>query len=207
MLRVPLYSRNPEVQKAERSWNRVLLGYLPYIGIGSLLAVLIPDHGVTSSMHSVVEVVARIVPSINRLAALSPLPEMTRTFGAFMWLVYPIFTVWALMRAPRLPRRFLPWSTLLLVMPLGAACLVFLGIAVPFFFLDQYPDQLGYLRGRGIAGLTFIVTSRLGHGTLGAAIFAFSSFSLVFAWRFAGDYPRLIAYNVQSRLERRTARE
>jgi hypothetical protein len=148
-----------------------------------------------------VEVVARTVPSINRLAVLSALPEMTRAFGALMWLALPVFTLWACLRSSRVPRRILPWSTLLLLMPAAVLTLALVGVAAPFFFMAEArePDYLG---GRGSAGLAFLIKSRIGHGTLGSVMFAFCSFSLVVLWRMALDYPRLLAYNFKSRFGR-----
>jgi hypothetical protein len=152
----------------------------------------------------VTDSVAGVVPSIDRLAMLSPLPEMTRAFGALMWLAYPFFTVWAWIRAPRVPRRIMPWSVLLLLLPLFAVALVLLGLLAPFFFIADAPEP-SYLRGRGSAGLAFLITSRIGHGTLGSVIFVFSSLSLVFLCSLARDYPRLLAYNLRARFDRRKA--
>jgi hypothetical protein len=94
-----------------------------------------------------------------------------------------------------------PWSTLLLVLPLSAVAFVLAGVLFPFFFLPDAPEP-GYLRGRGSAGLAFLIKSRVGHGTLGSVMFAFSSFSLVFLWRLALDYPRVLAHNFTGRSDR-----
>ena len=183
-----------EFEAAQARWNKVFYGYLPYIGIGFLLALTIPDEGATSPlMRSLIESVGDVVPSIDRLAKLSPFPGMTRTFGALMWLIYPAFTVWGLLRAPRIPHLLMTWPRLLFGVPAAAACMVVLLILVPFFFPGTAGDRLGYLQGRGAAGLTFIVTSRVGHGTLGSLMFAASSFSLVVVCCLARDWPRLIA--------------
>ena len=192
-----------ELIQAEAGWNRVFFGYAPYIALGLLLSAAIPGQGFTAlpAAHALVQSIADVVPSINPLAILSPLPGMTRAFGALMWLAYPLFTVWACIRAPRVPRRMMPWSALLLVLPVAALTLVLLGVLVPFFFIADAPEP-SYLGGRGSAGLAFLISSRIGHGTLGSVIFAFSSFSLVFLWRFALDYPRLLAYNVSRRFDR-----
>jgi hypothetical protein len=190
-----------ELIQAETGWNRVFFGYAPYIALGLVLSAAIPDRGFTSlpTANALVETVAGVVPSIDRLAALSPLPEMTRAFGALMWLAYPFFTVWAWVRAPRVPRRMMPWVTLLLTLPLSAVALVLLGLLAPFFFIADAPAP-SYLGGRGSAGLAFLISSRIGHGTLGSVVFAFSSISLVFLLSLTRDYPRLLAYNLRSRL-------
>jgi hypothetical protein len=78
---------------------------------------------------------------------------------------------------------------------------VLLGVLVPFFFIAGAREP-SYLEGRGSAGLALLITSRIGHGTLGSVMFAFSSVSLVFLWRMALDYPRLLAYNFTSRPDR-----
>ena len=119
-----------------------------------------------------------------------------------MWLMQPVFTVLALIRSPRVPVRRLPWSSLI-AMPLGVIVLVLLGILFPFFFLDTSPDDLVYSRGRGVAGVKFILESRFGHASLGSVMFAFSSISQVLVWRVLRDYPRLIAHNIQIRFGRR----
>jgi hypothetical protein len=183
-----------------------LFSYAPYLALGLLLSAAIPDQGLTwlPAARAVTDSVAGVVPSIDRLAMLSPLPEMTRAFGALMWLAYPFFTVWAWIRAPRVPRRIMPWSVLLLLLPLFAVALVLLGLLAPFFFIADAPEP-SYLRGRGSAGLAFLITSRIGHGTLGSVIFVFSSLSLVFLCSLARDYPRLLAYNLRARFDRRKA--
>jgi hypothetical protein len=188
-----------EFEAAQARWNKVFYGYLPYVGMGFLLALTIPNEGATSPlMRSLVESVADVVPSIDRLARLSPFPEMTRTFGALMWLIYPAFTVWGLLRAPRLPHLLMTWPRLIFIVPAAVACMVVLLILVPFFFPGTAGERLGYLHGRGAAGLTFIVTSRIGHGTLGSLMFAASSFSLVVVCCVARDWPGLIAYKFRS---------
>jgi len=188
-----------EVRRAEAGWNRVFYCYAPYLGLGLLLSAVIPEHGLTwPPLQALVDMVARIVPSIDRLAVFSPSPKMTRAFGALMWLALPVFTVWACLRAPRVPRRVMPWSTLLLTMPAAAVVLALVGVAAPFFFIADAREP-GYLGGRGSAGLAFLIRSRTGHGTLGSVMFAFCSFSLVFLWRVALDYPRLLAYNFTRR--------
>lgn len=191
------------VARAEEAWNKTFLGYVPYIGIGFLLAYTLPvsNYG-SSAFSSLVDITTSIVPSIDRLARLSFAPEFTRTFGALMWLMQPVFTVLALIRSPRVPVRRLPWSSLI-AMPLGVIVLVLLGILFPFFFLDTSPDDLVYSRGRGVAGVKFILESRFGHASLGSVMFAFSSISQVFVWRFLRDCPRLIAHNIQIRFGRR----
>jgi hypothetical protein len=192
-------SESAELSRAEAGWNRVFYGYAPYLGLGLLLAAVIPDQGLTwPALQALVDMVAHTVPSIDRLAVLSPLPQMTRAFGALMWLALPVFTVLACLRSPRVPRRIMPWSTLLLTMPAAALVVALVGVAAPFFFIAdaREPDYLG---GRGSAGLAFLIKSRIGHGTLGSVIFAFSSVSLVFLWRVALDYPRVLAYNFKSR--------
>jgi hypothetical protein len=195
-----------EFEAAQARWNKVFYGYLPYIGIGFLLAFTIPDEGATSPlMRSLVESVADVVPSIDRLAKLSPFPEMTRTFGALMWLIYPAFTVWGLLCAPRLPHLLMTWPRLLFTVPAAAACMVVLLILVPFFFPWTAGERLGYLQGRGVAGLTFIVTSRIGHGALGSLIFAVSSFSLAFVCCVARDWPGLIAHKFRTPRKRASA--
>jgi hypothetical protein len=188
-----------ELRRAQAGWNRVFYGYAPYLGFGLLLSAVIPDQGlIWPWLQALVDLVARTVPSIDRLAVLSPLPQMTRAFGAMMWLALPVFTVLACLRSPRVPLRIMPWSTLLLAMPVAVLILALVGVAAPFFFIAEArePDYLG---GRGSAGLAFLISSRTGHGTLGSVMFAFCSFSLVALWRVALDYPRLLAYNFTSR--------
>jgi hypothetical protein len=180
-------------------WNRVFVRcYLPYVAIGAFLAAWIPASGI-QGLDALVSPVTEWVPSIDRLARVSPLPDMTRTFGALMWLVYPVFTLWAAFMSPRIPHRKLPWTALLLAIPTCMALLLVLGILVPFFF-QEVTRELGYDHGRGVAGLTFIISSRFGHGTLGALMFAVSSFSAVMIWRFLRDYPGLLVFNIRSRL-------
>jgi hypothetical protein len=193
-----------ELARTRRRWDRVFIRcYLPYVAIGAFLAASIPASGI-QGIDALVKAVAEIVPSIDRLARVSPFPEMTRTYGALMWLMYPVFTLWAAFMSPRIPRRKLSWTALLLVMPVCIACLVVLGVLVPFVF-QEVTRELNYDHGRGVAGLTFIVTSRLGHGTLGALLFAVSSFCTVMTWRFLRDYPGLLILNIRSRLERKAS--
>jgi hypothetical protein len=114
-----------------------------------------------------------------------------------MWLLQPVFTVIALMRAPGVPLRRYSWSALLFGIPLGLLCLLGLGVVFPFFFLEEPPGELGFSRGRGVAGLTFIMQSRLGHGTLGSVMFAFSSIAQVLLIRSIVGYPRLVVHNIR----------
>lgn len=191
-----------ELARAGERWNRVFIRcYLPYLAFGAFLAASIPATGI-APIDPLVSIVAEWVPSIDRLARFSPLPGMTRTFGALMWLVYPIFTVGAMLWSPRFPRRSHSWTALLFVLPSGAVCLLVFGVLLPFFF-PEVTRELGYTHGRGVAGLTFIISSRFGHGTLGALIFVFSSISVVVMWRFLRDYPGLVLFNIRYRLQRR----
>ena len=131
---------NAELRNAEAGWNRVLLGYAPYVCLGLLLCTAIPDNGLPwPATRALVDEVAGVVPSINRLAVLSPLPDMTRVFGALMWLAYPAFTVMGCLRAPRVPRRVMPWFKLVVLFPLCGGTLVLLGVLVPFFFIADAP--------------------------------------------------------------------
>lgn len=197
-------SSDSELARTHRRWDRLFMRcYLPYVAIGAFLAASIPASGI-QGIDGLVKTVADWVPSIDRLARVSTLPEMTRTYGALMWLMYPLFTLCAGFMSPRIPRRKLSWTALLLVVPTCMACLLVLGVLVPFFF-TEVTRELDYNHARGVAGLTFIVKSRLGHGTLGALVFAVSSFSAVMIWRFLRDYPGLLIFNIRSRLERKAS--
>jgi hypothetical protein len=189
----------PELIRAQKRWDHIFLRcYLPYVAVGGFLAATIPASGLTG-LDALIDAVADFVPSIDRISRVSPMPDMTRAFGALMWLVYPFFTLWVLFESPRTPIRKVPWGTLLFIIPLCIACLVFLGIYFPFFFREG-PPRLGYSDGRGVAGFTFIISSRFGHGTLGALMFVMASFSVVITWRLLRDYPSLLIHNIRSRL-------
>jgi hypothetical protein len=200
----PLENASPaDISNAEKSWNRVIIGYWPYVAIGFLLAVSLPSVGLSSFVTgSVVDAITRIVPSIDRLARLSFAPEFSRAFGALMWLLQPIFTIVAIIRSPRVPLRVLRWTTLLALLA-GVGALALTGFVIPFYFPGDLPEELSYTKGRGLAGLSFLLSSRIGHGTLGAVMFAFVSLSQVLLWRIVRDYPSLVAFNIRSRLERR----
>lgn len=161
-------------------WNAALRLYLWFAVLGIILALLTPTKilsmlpplkGLTSFMTS-------IVPSIDRVTAVSSFPEVTKLYFSLMWIALPAATVIVMLRAPALPVwhfSFSQWAGGILFFPLLFLLLVY----VPFTGIGIEPEVLSYTSGRGKAFLTLMSQYRAGLAVIGTLLLCGTSFSFV----------------------------
>ncbi|OYY93345.1 MAG: hypothetical protein B7Y41_11230 [Hydrogenophilales bacterium 28-61-23] len=139
--------------------------YLP----GSLcLALLSPVDILTSNpwLAYLVDSVARHIPTIGSLSAVSSFPEVTRLVGVYLWLGFPVILVQGYSIARPMTGNW-PWKVWLLAL-VGAPAALAVLYHLTFFMSASPPmEHVIHPVGRGRAGLAFISRNRIGLG-LGA---------------------------------------
>jgi hypothetical protein len=193
--------REGDLRETQKKWNSALQWSVPYVILGFLLALLLKEDVLSSNptLSVVIEWISRKIPSIDRISQVSVYPEVAKTFGAVMWVTQPVLTAVMIAKSPPMPIRKVGLSWLFIGYPLFNLVLIVVGVVIPFYFVDVSMNDLSLENGRGKAGLTVIVGSRFGMGTLGSLVFAISSFSQFLVIKALTHYPQLVKFNLSKR--------
>lgn len=133
------------IQNMRRSVNRenpFWIAFLVVMCLSPLLAYSLPERALTMWpwARPFTDVMARLIPSIDRLTALSQFPDVTRLFMSLQWAIWGPVCVWLTVRFGKLSEkkmidalRFaqLRWWSFFYLLPFGAV-LVWVFVFFPF---------------------------------------------------------------------------
>jgi hypothetical protein len=149
-------------------------GWYAWLGLG--LALLTPEAVAHSPLVvGLVDGLARWIPSIDRFARISSLPDVTRFWIAAMWLLMPAATAYHALKPYSPPPKFTfgtmrlrEYLIVFLLVPL--MCLNALGIT--FWFYDVLdPYRPGALGDSAEVHVAEAASTRLGLGCFGSMLF------------------------------------
>ena len=152
-----------------------------------LLAVLAADNVFTNypALKTYAEWCGGIIPSIDKFAAVSSFPEVTRLVLSFVWSLVPLQCAFAIRKGAYLNnwqmfRERRVFLTLCLILMAGA----FIWITIFWIGPEITTDQLYRRSRRGTPILYYVSTSRFWLGIVSALITSFMAliFGIIILW-------------------------
>ena len=176
-------NKPPAIQAANRRLSRILW---PYMAIASLVGLAFPSDWASSlgPIATPLDWTARIVPSIEKAAAISPLGDLVRGYLAFLFLTSFLMILVVVWRDPLVERFKYAFTSgnanllprILFIYGLGVPALLF-GIWAVWSLPGE--PQLGLTPTRGQAIFSLMLTSRVALAVFGTFIVAMTS---LLAW-------------------------
>lgn len=185
-------------QSLESGNRSVYALWIVYVVTGIFVALGLPE-GVGSPSTSLglfADQVAKVIPSIGRLSAVSEFPETTKVYCAVMWSLQPFVLAYTAIRWRITP----PIQSLGRVLAVGVLSLpvlmlfIYVSLTLPGELVTKIDGT--FSRGHGAALFTLISSSRLMLGMLGGIYFVV----LIYVqWGILLGYPRAIIQSIVGR--------
>ena len=172
-------NKPPVIQAANRRLSRILW---PYTAIAALVGLAFPSEWATSfgPIAAPLEWTVRIVPSIEKAAAISPIGDLVRGYFAFLFFTSFLMVLVIVWRDPlveRLKYAFTAGNANPLTRILFIYCVAVPALLLGIWAIWSLPGepQLGLTPTRGQAIFSLMLTSRVALAVFGTFLVAMTS--------------------------------